>query len=720
MRLYILLAILFHAQYGIAQNYHSEIRNAEKAYDKGNYCKATKLFEEVVENDPENLYAHYRLGHTYTHLNKYEEAVNHYEEAAPLMKDSMQYQLEMYHLYSRVGLQSFAKQSFIKYVNLCPSCVKGDLLPGMMSNKLLYKQPIREPKLMGYEGGKAEYYPYIINDNSIQHLRSFQDKSLPTRPKCFRGYMTTNYTNTDHLFYNTNNFNQKNKGEGFKYGPFTLNKSLTKIYMTRWDYEANRLLIYHALVDSSKGAKSWKAFKRVEIDLEDNESDFIHPMFTKDEKHLIYSSNVKGGLGGYDLWIGEIAKDGKIVNSKNLGTYVNTPRDEVFPSVYDNDVIFFASDGHYGYGGLDLYAGIKSKEKYRKTYNLGNRFNSSYDDYSLFYHTKSAKGYFSSNRYLNEIDSMPFDRIYSQGFDKIATTFFIEDQNGGYASGVNINVPSENIKLQSNADGKAYGNINPLGYKKVVISGDKYYTKDTLISPFEPKVNIRVTKKSPTDNVSFSLLSHPYENPAAGAYYILTSQSDKSKICSMADGAGIGNVTVYGDELYDISVPSYNYEKKGVSFKNQINAPKFYVWEDKVVSESKSVKTNKKSEEVPVLSDQLTLYYESGQAYNTENLNRQIQHIVQILNQNPGYKLELLAHTDCQGDKMMNLQLSKIRMEEAKKLFFSRGVAESQIIGKFFGENMPTNTCRCDDNDNYSCSSDLMRLNRRTEVRIIK
>jgi outer membrane protein OmpA-like peptidoglycan-associated protein len=189
---------------------------------------------------------------------------------------------------------------------------------------------------------------------------------------------------------------------------------------------------------------------------------------------------------------------------------------------------------------------------------------------------------------------------------------------------------------------------------------------------------------------------------------------------------GIGTVNVYGNDLYEIDVPAYGFKQKDISF-NGLSMPKLFVSQDKVKSMNKSVATNridgfesKPSIDNAPLTDSYNLFYESGGWVLNDMINRQIQSTIKTLNQNPSFKLELKAHTDCQGDKAMNLQLSKARLAEAKKLFFSYGVSDAQIVGSYFGESLPANSCKCDDYSNSNCSGDELRLNRRTEVKILK
>ena len=153
MRIALCILLLFSTRL-FAQEY-SKIRRAEKQILKEKYACASKNLEDVLLSDLENEYVHYRLGYSYFMLQDYEKAAAHYESAKSLMSDSLKYHFELYHIYSSLGLGSFAKESFIRYISLCTSCVKTDLLPGLSSNKLIYRKPVKEPIAMGYDENRV-------------------------------------------------------------------------------------------------------------------------------------------------------------------------------------------------------------------------------------------------------------------------------------------------------------------------------------------------------------------------------------------------------------------------------------------------------------------------------------------------------------------------------------------------------------------------------------
>ncbi len=119
------------------------------------------------------------------------------------------------------------------------------------------------------------------------------------------------------------------------------------------------------------------------------------PSITPDGKRLYFASDRAGGYGGIDIWRAEI-RGTRITGIRNLGPTVNTPGDELFPVVSEEGKLYFASNGHTGIGGLDLFE-AKRKDGKTTIVNLGKPINSQKDDFAMVFETDST-GYFSSNR----------------------------------------------------------------------------------------------------------------------------------------------------------------------------------------------------------------------------------------------------------------------------------------------------------------------------------
>ncbi len=122
-----------------------------------------------------------------------------------------------------------------------------------------------------------------------------------------------------------------------------------------------------------------------------------HPAVTPDGSRLYFvSDRIPGGMGGRDIWYVEGA-DGRWGEPQNAGDLVNTEGDELFPSVRENGELYFASNGHAGLGGLDLYK-ITEEEGVKRRVHLPPPLNSYADDFGITFRTGRDEGFFSSTR----------------------------------------------------------------------------------------------------------------------------------------------------------------------------------------------------------------------------------------------------------------------------------------------------------------------------------
>jgi len=123
-----------------------------------------------------------------------------------------------------------------------------------------------------------------------------------------------------------------------------------------------------------------------------------HPAMSPDGKYLYFISDQEGGLGQTDIYRVQVIGDASYGLIQNLGANINTAGREMFPFV-QNDKLYFASDGHYGYGGLDIFeATIYHDGTISQPVNLGQPVNSEADDFSYVVNAPESYGYFSSNR----------------------------------------------------------------------------------------------------------------------------------------------------------------------------------------------------------------------------------------------------------------------------------------------------------------------------------
>lgn len=122
------------------------------------------------------------------------------------------------------------------------------------------------------------------------------------------------------------------------------------------------------------------------------------PAFSPDGAELYFASTRPGGYGGVDLYKATKIANGDFGNAVNLGPTVNTAGNELFPRPTKDGKFFFASDGHPGFGKLDLFVAEKNRDGKQVVSNLGKNFNSNRDDFGLFFTDYPKEGFISSNR----------------------------------------------------------------------------------------------------------------------------------------------------------------------------------------------------------------------------------------------------------------------------------------------------------------------------------
>ena len=134
------------------------------------------------------------------------------------------------------------------------------------------------------------------------------------------------------------------------------------------------------------------------LPLNSNKFSTEHPSLSMDGKTLYFASDRPGGYGGFDIYRVSINDDGSYGEPENLGSKVNTKHREQFPFISSRNTLYFASDGHLGYGGLDVYRSNSVNNTFDQPVNLGSTLNSSLDDFAYVIDEDANKGYISSNR----------------------------------------------------------------------------------------------------------------------------------------------------------------------------------------------------------------------------------------------------------------------------------------------------------------------------------
>lgn len=191
----------------------------------------------------------------------------------------------------------------------------------------------------------------------------------------------------------------------FDEGIISFSPDGSMMYLTKARREPNAPTSVE-IYTSTRADASWSAAQKLDITA-DTLSVYAHPAVSPDGNYLYFTSDMPGGEGGRDIW--RINLKDRVGSLENLGNWINTPGDEMFPYMRTDSVMYFASDGHPGYGGLDIFRAEMTKSGGWKVENMGRPVNSPSDDFGITYEPGAERGFLSSNRE----DARGYDHIFS-------------------------------------------------------------------------------------------------------------------------------------------------------------------------------------------------------------------------------------------------------------------------------------------------------------------
>lgn len=395
----------------------TENRKADSYFDNNEFSKAIPLYKKDAEKSETALR---RLGDCYRLLKNYSEAEACYEKlVAKNSTDQM-----VYYYYGEALLNNNkyddAKKQFLRYSELNPSDKKGELyakacddMKDIIVKPALYKaynlgsvnSPVSDFCPVLYRSG------LVFASERIKDLVNYSENNYTGNPYLSLVYAKANKRTItppapadstievvakDTFIYNRANlFSEKFTGEAH-YGPASFSSDFTEMYFTKVEEESEgkRGAVILPRLYWSKHQATWSAPKEMPF----AKGDYVtaHPSVSKDGSVIYFTSNMPGGQGGSDIWMSK--REGESWGApQNLGEGVNTAGDESFPYISPNGILYFSSNGHAGFGGLDVFVSVQEGGRWTKANNMMPPINSSSDDFGIIFKDDNS-GYFSSNR----------------------------------------------------------------------------------------------------------------------------------------------------------------------------------------------------------------------------------------------------------------------------------------------------------------------------------
>jgi len=488
----------------------------------------------------------------------------------------------------------------------------------------------------------------------------------------------------------------------------------------------------------------------------------MHPALSADERKLFFASNQPGGYGGMDLYVSEW-NNGRWSRPINLGPEINTSQNEAFPFFHESGTLFFASDGHPGLGGLDLFMIDMSGRQWGPVLNLGEPFNSPQDDLGLVLQADGKRGYLSSNRSggFGQDDIYMFyapeglrgltppstingivrvtDRATSRRLAGASIRLFKLNEEGliDDESAYDLElVPGEDdteemiMKLIRKKDeelGDPIAVTDRSGEAVLELEAQQDYL--LLVSKpdfFTQELRFRTSDQGPdrpldilAEPINCILLngtvrSDRFEIPIPGATVELINgcTNEKSIVRSNIRGEYEFCLPIGCEYTLLGSKPGYESGTTQVTTvrlrgSRSLNADlALHPTSDAVLREPIREGT------VIVLEN---IYYDFNKSAIRKGAASDLEALAKLMQRYPSMQIELGAHTDSRGTSEYNYDLSLRRANSAKAFLVQRGIAAERIRTVGYGESQPRNHCL----DGIQCTEEEHRLNRRTEVKVL-
>lgn len=522
----------------------------------------------------------------------------------------------------------------------------------------------------------------------------------------------------------------------FHEGPATFNADGNLMIFTRDRYNkteelnTNQVRVLELWWSEKDANGEWG--KAQPMSFNNKEYNVGHGALTPDGRTLYFVSDMPGGDGESDIYYSTRNGDGTWSSPTNAGQNINTEGKEMFPFYHDKGMLFFASDGHAGIGGLDVFMATVSGTTFGTSKNLGSTLNSFMDDFAFILDKEMKTGYVSSNRDggKGNDDIYAFDLLKPFKLTKRIEGIAKEKGNGNIIAGAIVKLygSDNNVVAEVVTDDKGFYSFDVDPDLDFSLTGDKEkYSqgKNTVSTKTEEEVVKADLDLERIPEIGLSCFVSDAKSGVAleGAHLIFKDKlSGKVFADVYTDKEGFWKKALdqakINDKLsYDILVSKEGYLEKTVTFNHTIDK------EGEIKVHNELDLTLGKIElgtDIGKLIDINPIYFDLGKYNIRPDAAKELDKIVDVMNKYPSIVIELGAHTDCRSSYASNEKLSDNRAKASAAYIVSKGISPDRIYGKGYGEKELLNDCKCEGSIKSNCSEEDHQKNRRTVFKIVK
>ena len=413
------------------------MRKGEKFLAIGEYHDAAEQFKKAYTKTPTKErqlrgQRALKMAHCYRHISSTQKAISAYRNALRYNVATLDDRLDYARLLLKNGEYKRALTEFELLNDSMPNnvLVRNGLLSAKMAPK--WKEQGSDytvKKMTEFNSRRADYCPVLAGDQWDRlYFSSTRNDALGDELSGITGAKPG-----DIFFSDKDDKGKWSKPQTIESGLNTeydegaccLSPDGSTMYLTQCLSDASYPR-FAQIVTAQRSDASWGKTTPLLI-TNDTLSAYAHPAVSPDGEWLYFVSDMPGGKGGLDIWRMRLTANGP-VGVENLGEPINTPGDEMFPTFRPNGDFYFSSDGHPGFGGLDIFiATVGEDGKYHLSH-PGYPLNSQGDDFGMTFQGQLNQGFFSSNRG----DGRGWDHVYSFYNPEIVQTIrgWIYEQDG--------------------------------------------------------------------------------------------------------------------------------------------------------------------------------------------------------------------------------------------------------------------------------------------------
>jgi outer membrane protein OmpA-like peptidoglycan-associated protein/tetratricopeptide (TPR) repeat protein len=393
----------------------AQLKLADKFFKSYSYIKAIELYEEAAKDGDSSMHVLTRIGDAYYNNSQTEESAKWYGLAVSKYQKKLNSEYFFKYIQSLVSIKDYENAEVWVQKLKARQDKDSDAKKFIQDNFDIYKlsETPDEKRIVNlnnvdFNTKYSDFGAYVKDD--VLYFASSRDESSKVydwNKEPFLDIYKTEIRRSDETlsFGNLSKVPGSRINSKYHESSVAITNDGNTMYFTRdnltkrdrLDYDkkgTTHLELFKASRDEESG--QWSDLEILPFNVEIYSTG--HPALSPDNKQLYFVSDREGGFGEADIYVVDINEDGTYSKPRNLGENINTAGRELFPSIAKDGTFYYSSDGLVNFGLLDIYKSNIINNVKAKSENIGEPFNSGFDDFAYIFDSETEEGYLSSNR----------------------------------------------------------------------------------------------------------------------------------------------------------------------------------------------------------------------------------------------------------------------------------------------------------------------------------